>query len=222
MGVSGPALQMDLEQIDFWSNQNKMSINANKCEVIHTGNKNPGITYTLSGEIVANTNKIKDLGITVDDQLKFTSHFSIIQSKCLRLIGFIFKSLHSRNQSLYLTYFSTCILPVVEYSSFIYVGISKKNDTIIEKIQRIFTRRLYRRMFNRKPVPVYNERLKLFSLEPITIHILKINLVTLYKIKLRLIRTRSLNLRHGTLHTNSFLIPSINSALYRNSFVIRH
>ena len=50
----------------------------------------------------------------------------------------------------------------------------------------------------------------------------KTDIITMYKIKIGLIRTRSLNLRYNTLHTNRLLIPSISSALFRTSFVIRH
>ena len=59
-------------------------------------------------------------------------------------------------------------------------------------------------------------------LDLLSIRILKLNIITMYKIKIGLIRTRSLNLQYSTLHTNRILIPSINSALFRNSFVIRH
>lgn len=100
--------------------------------------------------------------------------------------------------------------------------ISKRNGAIIEKIQLVFTRKLFRRNFNRSPAPCYAERLKLFSLERLSTRILKRNMITMYKIKIGLIRTRSLNLRYSTHHTNRFLIPSTSSALFRNSFVIRH
>ena len=55
-----------------------MIVNTKKCVVIHAGNNNPNISYTLAGGIVADSNKIKDLGLTVDSQLKFTFNCSIV------------------------------------------------------------------------------------------------------------------------------------------------
>ena len=46
-------------------------------------------------------------------------------------------------------------VPIIEYGAFVYAGMSKQNDAVIEKIQRVFTRKLFRRAFNQNSAPFY-------------------------------------------------------------------
>ena len=51
-----------------------MGHNVDKCKTLHLGNHNPGHQYTMNGNPRVKTSAEKDLGVTVDEHLKFHVH----------------------------------------------------------------------------------------------------------------------------------------------------
>lgn len=219
-GVEQTLLQADISTIEKWSKTNKLPINGNKCECLCLGQQRES-TYLLNGVQIPSVEFIKDLGILVDKDLKFTYHALALRSKCLRLIGLVFKIFHSQKQQLYLNYFKLYVLPCVDYCSFLFTGISPSVDSKLESIQRQFTKRLYLRLYGTSKIPDYDTRLKLFSLESLRIRYIKLNLVTVYKLKNGALKEDFLNLEHLTHHPNRFRLPAITSTKFRSSFIIR-
>lgn len=74
---------------------------------------------------------------------KVQKPLSAVLLKSLRLIGIMFRMFHSKTSSLYIKFFMSYLLPVIEYCMVFYVGNSKSSVKIIERIQRTFTRRLF-------------------------------------------------------------------------------
>lgn len=163
VGRPGKSLQDDLDYISNWALTNSMVLNTFKCETLHLGTNNEKLNYYLCGQAVPTVSYIKDLGIVFDEHLKFAYHISRIQTKCLRLIGLIFRIFARREPDLYINFYQTYILPVVDYGSFVFYGTSNTVDKNIEKIQRIFTRRLFRRVHKTTIVPPYMDTLFLQS-----------------------------------------------------------
>ena len=67
-----------------------MTFNIEQCKVLHLGSNNPNHQYTIqmSGEKVHTlevTKDEKDLGVTIDNQLKFSMH---VQTQVARPTGF--------------------------------------------------------------------------------------------------------------------------------------
>ena len=81
----GPAiqqsLQSDLQRIQKWTSEWLLKFNINKCSVLHFGNNNPHHQYTmhdqkLQSDIQLQTShEEQDLGVLVDEQLKFHGHW---------------------------------------------------------------------------------------------------------------------------------------------------
>ena len=71
-----------------------MFFNVDKCKILHIGKDNPNFDYQMEDKDGNSTNLIvvnceKDLGVYVQDNLKFDKHFSLTVNRANRLVGLI-------------------------------------------------------------------------------------------------------------------------------------
>ena len=112
-----------------------------------------------------------ETGLIVDSEMRFRRHVQFVITKSLRLIGYLFKTFHSNLPSLYVRLYLSYIISIIDYSVIFYVGSLKSSLTIIESIQHVFTRRLFVRCYRSPSIPPYEERLKLFGLNKLSVRI---------------------------------------------------
>ena len=67
-------MKYDISNVEKWVSDWQLKINVGKCELLHIGSTNNNFQYELNGLIIPTSDKCRDLGITVSDDLKFTSH----------------------------------------------------------------------------------------------------------------------------------------------------
>jgi len=67
-------LQQDLDTLNNWSETWQLKFNKSKCKVIHFGNNNEQFNYTMGDHPLISDNYEKDLGIIIDNDLKFHEH----------------------------------------------------------------------------------------------------------------------------------------------------
>ena len=161
---SAKNLANDLLKIAHKVNINGMSINVEKCTVIHFGAKNSKYTYSINSKIITSTSQIRDLGILVDDDLKFSSQLDALKMKSYRTINIIIKFFKIRNAILFKRLYKIYVLPIILYCLPIYFTNTRGCINGIEKIQKYFTRRLYKLIYKAALCPKYSDRLKLFNL----------------------------------------------------------
>ena len=65
-------LRSDLNKLSKWSKDCQMEFNIDKCSVIHIGAKNGKNKYSFCDSKLRVSSKERDLGIIMDDKLKFT------------------------------------------------------------------------------------------------------------------------------------------------------
>ncbi len=65
-------LQQDLDRLSLWSSDWQMQFNIDKCSVIHIGKNNSQPQYSLCNKVLKTSKKERDLGIIMDDSLKFS------------------------------------------------------------------------------------------------------------------------------------------------------
>ena len=65
---------MDLRKLEEWSKTWQLPFNATKCKVMHLGYQNLEQTYHLNGHALESSHREKDLGVIIDDKLKFHDH----------------------------------------------------------------------------------------------------------------------------------------------------
>ena len=93
MGVQDQhQIQVDLVALESWSATWLLPFNQNKCKILHLGHGNPQCEYTLLGSPVTQVTEEKDLGVVVDEQLKFRMQAATAISKANQILGIIRRS----------------------------------------------------------------------------------------------------------------------------------
>lgn len=173
-------LQRDLIKIDEWCIANKMSLNIDKCAII-------SITYSLNriefpyyfgNELIKRVSSVKDLGVIIDEKLRFKEHISNITRKAYRMLGFIFRcGKYFAKQSTMLTLYKSLVRSNLEYCSVIWNPFYGNSKDQIERVQRKFTRFFY---FKFKMVkPEYNVRLEYLNIHSLESRRLETDEITL-------------------------------------------
>ena len=96
----------------------KIPINlSTKCQTLHLGRGNMGISYNISNVDLPNVRVVKDLGITIDSRLDYSDHINAIVTKAHQRACLILRCLKSKEPSLLFRAFSTYVRPLLEYDS---------------------------------------------------------------------------------------------------------
>ena len=82
----------------------------------------------------------KDLGIFIDPNLDFKKHIKIIVKKALYLSYKNLKNFTYRDANILAPLFKTFIRPILEYGNTIWANGIKKWKTLVENVQRKFTK----------------------------------------------------------------------------------
>ena len=119
----------------------QLQIATEKCFVCTIANRSQNSThhvYGVNNHEFAHVNSIRDLGVTIDDHLKFDQHVDLIVHKAMSRAYLVLKTFHSRNESLLVEAYCTYVRPMLEYCSPVWSPHNKCQINKIEKIQRFF------------------------------------------------------------------------------------
>ena len=152
-------LQNDLHELQNWATKWKMSFNVAKCKIMHIGYGNAKNEYSLNGQVLAETTEERDLGVLIDNELKFSRHIRGIVAKANRMIGLIKICFETVEEKMFLNLYNTLIRPLLEYCVQAWSPHLKKDIEILENVQRRATKlvRQYKDM-------EYEDRLKVLEL----------------------------------------------------------
>ena len=135
------SLQASLDVIHNWSLNWQLPLSPEKCEVMSFG----GVlneTYYLGGSPLENVNKHRDLGITVCEDLSFSTHCALIAAKGHQQAYLLRKCFtHSCAEAL-VQVFKTYVRPILEYNSAVWSPYLVSDIKKIENVQRRFTKYL--------------------------------------------------------------------------------
>ena len=114
---------------------------------IHRGNTRPviGPSFDIGGSVLPIVDHVKDLGVLVDDCLKFhlhVNHIHIVSSAFTRANYLILKCFNSRNVQILLRAFKVYVLPIIEYATSVWSPHVVTDIRKVESVQRKFTKRL--------------------------------------------------------------------------------
>ena len=115
----------------------------------------------------------KDLGVTVDSNMKFSLQISNIARKANTRAKLILKCFHSRDTQTLLRAFTTYVRPTLEYNSPVWSPHFIKDINLLESAQRRFTKRLPG-MYDKS----YDDRLSLLQLERLETRRIRVDLIT--------------------------------------------
>ena len=122
-----------------------MLFNIEKCKVLHLGSNHPNHQYTvpMSGEDVHTlgvTIDEKDLGVTIDNQLKLSMHVQTQVAKANRIFGYLRHTFMYLTSTIFLQLYKAMIRPHLEYASCLWFPKLKRDSDGIERIQRRATK----------------------------------------------------------------------------------
>ena len=84
-------LQGDIDRLMQWSKEWLLTFNKSKCKHVHFGPPN-NAKYQMGGDIITQSTEEKDLGITIDEKLKFQIHINNQTKKANQRLGMIKRS----------------------------------------------------------------------------------------------------------------------------------
>ena len=119
-GTDSSKIQESLNIIEKWSNNWQLKIQPAKSEHIifstprSNSTKN---TYFLDNQIIKESDTVRDLGILINNDLKWATQISKIYIKSLHLVHNIIKSFKTKNPHVYVQLFKSYVRPLTEYNN---------------------------------------------------------------------------------------------------------
>ena len=94
------SLQHDLKNVFQWVGENNMALNNDKFEALrYGGNTDIHCSYKTDNDTdISFRSSVRDLGILVQPDGKFSDHIRDIVMKCRRLLGLILRSFSTRER----------------------------------------------------------------------------------------------------------------------------
>ena len=183
------------------------------------------IDYKIDNNNIPVTSVVKDLGLYITDDLKWTTYINKILLKSNHMSYIILNSFQSRIPSLYVSLYKTYVRPIVEYNVSIWSPQLVTEIRLVESVQKSFTRKVCKKL-NIK-YENYKHRLDILGLETLEYRRTKLDLILLYKILNNFIDINSnlffsnnhvqsiYNLRR---HTQYLINPKPSRTSVRNNF----
>ena len=171
------SLQQDVNAVYHWMQDSQLSLALNKCEILHLGFSNPCRSLDIAGNEFQTVKVVKDLGIYISDDLKFSYHIDKIVSTAYSRIQCIFRTFSTNRPSFLCKMFCVYVRPLLEYNTAVWNPYLHKDVQKVESVQRFFTKR----------IPglahiSYLNRLSRLGLETLELRRLKFDLLEVFKI----------------------------------------
>ena len=133
-------LQDDIDKLVKWSEKWQMLFNFGKCKCLHTGSGNTGMNYEMGGTVLSKTVKEKDLGVTMNANMKVSEQCRIAASKGNQVLGMIRRNITYKEKSLIIPLYKAIVRPHLEYCIQAWNPHLRKDVDMLEKIQRRATK----------------------------------------------------------------------------------
>ena len=133
-------LQDDIDKLVKWSEKWQMLFNFGKCKCLHTGSGNTGMNYEMGGTMISKTVKEKDLGVTMNANMKVSEQCRIAASKGNQVLGMIRRNITYTEKSLIIPLYKAIVRPHLEYCIQAWNPHLRKDVDMLEKIQRRATK----------------------------------------------------------------------------------
>ena len=133
----------------------QLRFNADKCKVLQLGYNNNQYTYDMAGVELQNTPCEKDLGVYIDNKLKFHDHVAHAIDKGNKMLGLIKNTFSCLDEETIPKLYKALVRPHLEYRNVIWHPRFEMDKIAVEKVQRRATKLVP----ELKHLP-YEERLK--------------------------------------------------------------
>ena len=158
----GQTLQADIDALQRWSDKWLLRFHPDKCHVLTLGkveNIRHTFRYTISKQELEHVFEEKDLGILIDNNLRFEEHISSKVHKANAIVGLIRRTFNFLDCKLFKQLYTTFVRPHLEYGQAVWSPFLKKQVDMVENVQ-IRATKLVDGLQNLE----YSERLKILDL----------------------------------------------------------
>ena len=183
------------DKIYPWGPANNMSLNGDKFEHLHIGNNlhqiRPKYTDPV-GNTIEEKEYIRDLGVTISNDLTWTKHIEETVSKARIMSGWAQRTFTTRQQDPMITIWNIQVRPILDYCSPLWSPCPNnyKNIDLLEGTQRAFTRHI-----SGMEGLDYGQRLKALNMYSVQRRHERYKIIYIYKIKENLVQNISVS--HG-------------------------
>ena len=109
-------LQDNIHKTVTWANRNNMQFNCKKFDHVGFGRNLQKSDYFAGNNVkIEKKSILRDLGVSISDDLLFKTHISSIVSKAYKMVGWILRTFKSRQTVVMMTLFKSLVVPLVEY-----------------------------------------------------------------------------------------------------------
>ncbi|XP_076442709.1 uncharacterized protein LOC143281387 [Babylonia areolata] len=139
-------IQQDLDNLVSWADLWQLRFNASKCKVLHLGRNNPKAEYNMrlhnsDERVVLESSKgEKDLGVLMDQELRFRQHIETQVNKANRILGLIRRSYQYQDMDTMRQLFVALIHPHLEFANVAWSSRYQKDKDLIEGVLRRATK----------------------------------------------------------------------------------
>ena len=134
------SLQKDLNEASEWSRKWLLGFNSSKCVIMHYGNNNPHVKYTLNGVELKESDCERDLGVYFSSNLKWKQHIISCTSKANSIMGMLKMTFFQFDVKLVKILYSAFIRPLIEFAVPVWSPHFKGDIKLLEKVQHRMTR----------------------------------------------------------------------------------
>ena len=110
-------LQNDLATLHWWSENNALQLNPQKCQVmcISRSKNKPSPEYFVSNTKLSMATSLRLLGVQISSDLTWNEQVSSVTKKCNKLLGFLRTVVGNQNQNILLTLYRSLVLPIIDF-----------------------------------------------------------------------------------------------------------
>ena len=135
-------LQLDIDRLKYWCDNNDMNFNAGKTKVMHITRSrhiHPPI-YKLGNNPLEAVKSFQYLGLTIDSNLSRATHTTSTVARANRLLGFIQSVARGSSPKAIFSLYRSLVLPILEYGLPAWHPYTSSQQHLLERVQRTATR----------------------------------------------------------------------------------
>ena len=136
-------LQIDIDAMHNWTNNSLLLFHPDKCFTMQINSKlktTYSPAYHMNDRILVNKNELKDLGILIDEHLKFKNHITEKINKANQIMNLIRRTFTYVDKDNFIILYKSLVRPHIEYGNVVWYPFLKADINAIENMQRRATR----------------------------------------------------------------------------------
>ena len=170
-------LRTDLGRLVAWSQDWLMLFNVEKCKIMHLGYGNQRAAYTMEAVKLQEICEELDLGVIVQEDLKWAKQCAKVVGTANRMLGMIKRTFGNFSRDIIVKLYKSLIRPRLEYAVQAWRPHLRQDIALLEGVQKRVTNLVVKTRGK-----TYEERLQMLGLTTLETRRIRGDLIEVYKI----------------------------------------